>query len=177
MKRYAPLTAFLLLAVLLIFGGGSVSAKGEWQEITIRPLDGSWNIRLAPQPGDVLREFIIFDWDAPLPEAPQVSGEGYEIWRGYLEGRNQVFEPFDALIYYPGAVGEASVIQYVGLIDAQGQHDGYSEYDGHWFTLAPDADAALREIVTGQQQTSAFLTTWWAGFHNRLPAPFGLTAR
>jgi hypothetical protein len=75
-------------------------------------------------------------WDI---EEPDRVGTGYDLIRGGFNGDQ--FIPFDHLIYYPNSSMGEAVVYYVGLVN------GGSEYDGHWFQVTAEGDAAMRAIL------------------------------
>jgi hypothetical protein len=71
--------------------------------------------------------------------APARSGPSYEVNR----------DDTDHLRYYPGVGSAPGVVYYEGL------YNGSSEYDGQWFSVTPEHDAALRQVLAAQGLTAA----------------------
>lgn len=77
-------------------------------------------------------------------DQPANPGEGYLITR-YIQRApgSPTFQPWDQLHYYPNAEGGRSVIFLDGLIG-----DSSTEFDGKWYNVSPDGDAAMRAFLT-----------------------------
>lgn len=171
MNRNRLILTLVILGIIPV-SVGSVSAKGEWQQIIIRDAETDTAIEVHPESGSPLASFMVFEWDSDIPE-PADPGIGYEIDRGGFSPNGLVFEPFDRIIYYPGEEDERSVMQYVGLIDERGETDGWSEYDGRWFYMMSDADADLRELLDLEPlPVRTNILAGWQDFRSGLILPF-----
>lgn len=71
-------------------------------------------------------------------EAPANPGKGYEITRGYVDGKREIV--FDRLHYYP----ETGFVYYDGI------ENGESEYDGEWYTANPGIKTVFEAALAGQ---------------------------
>jgi hypothetical protein len=137
-----------LLLILLLFALPlTLEAKGSFNKIVIT--DKNTGAALDVSDREALHPFLIFDWKHGWVHAPETTGSGYAIRRGWLIDGKETF--FDLVVYYPSSPG---YIYYAGLLTSDGKLcDICSEYDGGWYLLDPEVDAELQAIIRNMPQT------------------------
>ena len=115
-------------------------------QITIQSLDTGRQVTLSgpalTSPYDLSTFFSFADFTQPAAQ-PSRSGPAYEVAR----------DGWDHLIYYPGTANQPGVVYYEGLFN------GSSEYDGRWFLVPAQQDAALRAALA--RQGFPPMAAWW----------------
>ena len=112
-------------------------AKGTFAKIVVSGGQLKTDIEITDPP--LLGYFDLSDFPNARTPEPQITGESYIVTR--YEQDNGRFIAWDRLHYYPNSTGSGGYILYDGLIN------GYSEYDGQWYTASPSGDAALRRML------------------------------
>lgn len=144
------ISVFVLVAIVLALGmavAPDTAAKGPSPRVTIvgPGLDGGIEIVGDLALLERLSIGFLEDFQLPLDPPPQV-GPGFELTRFYEVSPGQ-YQPFDVTIYYPAPAGEPGAIHYQGIVN------GWSEYDGRWYGLHPDSEAALRDVLAAHGAT------------------------
>ncbi|HJS29029.1 MAG TPA: hypothetical protein VJ768_05380 [Anaerolineales bacterium] len=138
------LRRFLLLGPVLfaaILGFGVAFAKGPPAKVVIEGPGLETPIEISEAlPLMAFSLFQFEDVERPI-DPPADSGVGYTITRYILDGEK--LTPWDRLVYYPGAEGKPGVVYLEGMLS------GSSEYDGMWYGVSSDGDAAMRSILSG----------------------------
>jgi hypothetical protein len=136
-----------LLLVLLLFALPLVlEAKGSFNKIIITDEDTGKALDASDR--EALHPFLIFDWQRGRVHAPETTGSGYAIRRGWLIDGKETF--FDLVVYYPSSPG---YLYYAGLLTDDGKLcDICSEYDGNWYLLNPEVDAELQAVLKMPQK-------------------------
>ena len=135
----------LLIVLLSALAVTIAAAKGIFPTVIITDTASGEIIELSPEHDDRLTQFFLFDWCTKQPAPDLIPENGYEIARGGIDKGE--FEPFDKLIYYPSDDHTRGLIHYIGLVNAEGEKDGWSEYDGHWFNANPQTEPYLRQLL------------------------------
>lgn len=137
----------VLLGLALLLSAHLALAKGVWNKVTISGEGLPGVIEITDEA--VLQSFWMYifqDLTQPPINPPQVVGSGYELRRGWVE--NDVFTPFDMVRYYADPEGDEGYLYYVGLVNADGEADGSSEYDGNWYRVTAVGEAAMQEVFS-----------------------------
>ena len=146
MKR---MLSVLLLIVLLFAGVTTAQAKGAMPVRIEGPGLPAAGIELTdPADYEALAMGSLPDFFSAADPVPAYR-KGYTIQRFWVDETTGQERVFDDLIYYPDPAGGRGIVYYVGI------HDGWSEYDDHWFYAASAADALLREVLDLPAEASA----------------------
>lgn len=131
----------LLLIVLLFAGLTPARAKGPMPVRIEGPGLPAGGIELTePADYEPLAMGALPDFFSAADPVP-ASWTGYAVQRFWVDETTGQAQIFDDLIYYPDPAGERGVVYYVGI------HNGWSEYDEHWFYASAAADARLRVVL------------------------------
>ena len=122
-----------------------VMAKGNFSKIIISGDDLTTEIEITDE--SLLGFFSFSYFPTAEIDEPTVSN-GYTITRG-SQMEDGSFAVFDQLHYYFKSKGSGGYVYYDGLVN------GSSEYDGQWYTASPEADAAIRRIVSAENSDSS----------------------
>jgi hypothetical protein len=132
--------ALLALIVGAILTDGRVAlAKGVADKLMIRGPGLASELEVTDP---VVLEAL--GWGAPADFGDRQTlvaptfGASYEIVR-FLKEQDGVLRPWDRLHYYPQPAGSRGLIFYDGQLGPDS-----TEFDGHWFSAEPAAEAVLR---------------------------------
>jgi len=136
-KRCFLLVVFVTVA--LIGPPGMTGAQGVPDRIAISGSD--WEGEIEVTGAELLQHLApaAFEDVASPVELANNLGRGYLLERGYLN--NEVFQPWDRVLYFPSPGGQRGYVYYLELIDGRGP------YDGHWYYVSPAGEAAFREAL------------------------------
>lgn len=130
-------TALGLAFLLTLITSTAALAKGNFTFIMVSGGNLKTGLRLTDRA--LTNDFFAFaDFSRDKAEAPANPGIGYEVTRYYSD--NGVEHAFDHLHYYP----DTGFVYYDGIVD------GWSEYDGQWYTAQPGVKTAFDDAL-GQQ--------------------------
>jgi hypothetical protein len=126
------------MALLLVLATTLTAfAKGGFNFISIAGPGLKEEVRVTDL--DLTEDFFAFaNFYKDRIEAPANPGEGYEITRGYVDGKREII--FDRLHYYPDT----------GFVYYDGIENGESEYDGEWYAANPDIKTVFEAALAGQ---------------------------
>jgi len=138
--------------VFALAAASVTEAKGLFQEIVIESQpDNAGGVMMIEITDPLLLSnlpFFIFDNQQEGRPTLDIAA-GFSITRGHISVEG--FEPFDRVVYYPATSETPAWIYYVGLVEAAGNADGWSEYDGRWFLATPEGEATLEAILNGEE--------------------------
>lgn len=124
--------ALALLAALILCT--TVLAKGGFDFIAITGPNLKETVHVTDTA--LTEDFFTFaNFYEDKTKAPDNPGEGYEILRGYVDGRREII--FDRLHYYP----ETGFVFYDGI------ENGESEYDGDRYRANPEIRAVFESVL------------------------------
>jgi hypothetical protein len=83
----------------------------------------------------------IEDFEQGMVAPPQDLGEGYRITRYFYDGTFN----FGVLHYYPNPAGGTGYVRFEDGPDLQGNH---TQYNGQWFHVTPEGEAAMQRLFT-----------------------------
>jgi hypothetical protein len=120
--------------LLVLITATAALAKGNFSFITISGGNLKSELRIT-NPIFVEDYFAFADFLKDKARAPADPGMGFEIKRYYLDqSREQAFDHFH---YYP----DTGFVYYDGLVN------GYSEYDGKWYTAKTGIKPAFENLL------------------------------
>lgn len=125
-----------------IMGVSTALAKGPPAKVTIEGPGIKSPLEFTDP--ELLQAFSLFqfeDIEHPIPE-PKDTGPGFVITR-HVEVSASL-TPWDRLIYYPGSGKAKAIVFLEGIIGPDA-----SEFDGHWYAVSRDGNAAMKKILQG----------------------------
>lgn len=147
--------AILGLIITVLLGTGVILGKGPANKIILTTPDGR-TIEITDRAMlEVLSMTTLELFPVSIPQPEGVTGEGYELERQYKDGNTH--RTFDRVRYYPA--GYTGYVFYVGI------ENGWSEYDGKWFSANPAAVYVMNTLIAGEtvvkaNDISPLLTEW-----------------
>jgi hypothetical protein len=138
-SRIAVVLALLLALITFI----TAFAKGNFAFISITGPDLKDTVHVS-DPALIDEFFAFANFFRAGTQAPANPGVGYEITRYYVnDGKHEI--AFDRLHYYP----DTGFVYYDGIVN------GWSEYDGKWYTAQPGLKKIFETAVSTQMQLIA----------------------
>ena len=134
--------AFAVAALVILCTSSVVFAKGNFSFIKIIGGDLKEEVR-STNPALTTDFFAFADLFQDKTEEPANPGTGYLVTRYYMDGSRET--AFDHLHYYP----DTGFVYYDGLVD------GWSEYDGKWYTAKPEIKTAFETSLSNRTKPVA----------------------
>ena len=132
-NRFRIAAVFACLAAVVVFV--SALAKGGFDFITITGPNLREAVRISD--AELTTDFFTFaNFYEDKTTAPTDPGQGFEITRHYVDGKQEII--FDRLHYYP----ETGFVFYDGL------ENGESEYDGKWYLAKSEVKIAFQKALS-----------------------------
>jgi WD40 repeat protein len=137
----------ILLGLILLLSAQMTLAKGVWDKVTITGAGISGVVEITdPEAVQGFWMHIFMDLTQPAIDPPEVVGGGYVLRRGWtISGE---FQPFDTVHYYADPAGGEGYLYYAGMLDADGNVNGGSEYDHNWYRVTPVGEAAMQQVFS-----------------------------